>query len=157
VNCSRGGSIKVQHYERDFELADMFRLEPRGVEPREWYSDELLGLSRVPVGRDADLSEKIEVINRVSAALTCLLAPFLAILALLFTGRISQIIALPTACGSILSIAIVAQAAGRALTGLGMAFTLMTIVAAYAALLAGSAWQIYVRQDAIIVPVAQKA
>jgi lipopolysaccharide export system permease protein len=156
-NCSQGASIKVRHYERDFELTDLFRLEPRGQETREWYPDELLGLSRPPLGRGAELGEEIEFVNHVAASLTCLLAPFLATLALLFSGRLGQVIALPIACGAILSIAILAQAACRTLTGFGMATALLAIVTAYILLLAGAACQIYIRQDAIIVPVAQKA
>lgn len=150
-------SMAVETYERVIDLSEFFRLDPRGQTPREWTLGELLGISASPTASMQGIEEDDELITRLARSLTCLVAPFVALLALTFRGRFAPAVALPAACVTILCIDVGSLMIGRPLVAVGIAGACAALFLIYACLVVGLAWQIGLRHLAITSPSDRKA
>ena len=150
-------TLRAADYDRIVDLSQSLRLEPRGNSPVEWTTPELLSLSPTPPGRMIGPAENGELVSRLVHSLSCLLAPFLALLALTFTTSLARLIALPAGCGIILSLEVVGLAVGKAVVPVGGLLAAGAVSALFAWPLATMIWQIRVRQSEIIKPLMPKA
>jgi lipopolysaccharide export system permease protein len=150
-------SMAIETYERVIDLSELFRLDPRGLTPREWTLGELLGISASPTASMQSIEEGDELITRLVRSLTCLVAPFVALLALTFRGRFAPAVALPAACVTILCVDVGSLMIGRPLVPVGIAVACAALFLIHACLVVGLAWQIGLRHLAITSPSDRKA
>lgn len=133
--------VEADAYSQAISFAGLLRLAPRTEHREEWTLFELLGLVPSPDG--ALLNDFASATDKIVRVLLCLLAPFLAILALGLTGTYSQMIALPSACAGLMSVDLATSAMVFVLAGLGpsgalaaLALSIILIAAMAAAALA---------------------
>jgi lipopolysaccharide export system permease protein len=150
-------SMTVANYERMIDLSELFRLEPRGLTPREWTLGELLGISTAPIASVSGGKQGDELITRLARGFSCLVAPFAALLALTFGGRLAATVALPAACVTILCVDVGGLSIGRLLVDVSIPIACLALLLVYASLIGALAWQTVRRQLTIASPAVGKA
>jgi lipopolysaccharide export system permease protein len=160
-NCPACGTdaekmMRVDNYARSFDLDALLRLEPRGVVAAEWTSAELLGLSPRPFGAVSGPVDRDEVVARLVRGLLCLIAPFFAVLAVVWTVPASRALALPFGCAVILFLEIVGLTLAQTLAAFGIAPALIGTAMLFGGCIALAMWQIGVWEAAIIKPALSK-
>jgi lipopolysaccharide export system permease protein len=158
-DCARSDKrvMRAENYALTFDLGQLSHLEPRGIEPDEWTTAELLGISSAPSGRISDESIRKELIGRLVRALLCLTAPFIALLAVGWTTRLMQGFALPIACGVVLCIDVIGLTAVRMLDGVALWMAMAAVTMMFACILLFAIWQINAGQSALVKPALSKA
>jgi lipopolysaccharide export system permease protein len=146
--------MQIENYALTFDLE---RLQPRGLEAREWTSAELLAISPAPSGAIASWALRKELTDRLVRGLMCFVAPFLALLAVGWTTRVTQGFALPVACGILLCIDVIGLTIARMLDSWGVALAMASVAGIFVGVLALAIWQIGALQLALVRPALSKA
>jgi lipopolysaccharide export LptBFGC system permease protein LptF len=149
--------VHIQDYARTFELGQLFHLDPRGSDPREWLTSELVGSWPSPgqgVSRQA-LQE--ELMDRLVRGLLALTAPFFALLAVGWTTRLTQAFVLPIACGVVLGIDVLGLTLARSLSGISFSLSICGVLGVFVMIFAVALWQIGALESALIKPALSKA
>jgi len=148
--------MRIENYALTFDLGQLSHLEPRGIEPGEWTTAELLAISPAPhVGISGESLRK-ELMDRLVRSLLCLSAPFIALLAVGWTTRLTQGFALPIACGVVLCIDVIDLTIARMLNAGGVMVSVAGVTAIFACILSLAIWQIGARQSALVRPALSK-
>lgn len=147
-------SMQVDTLTQPIAADALMRMEPRGRVPAERTSWELLRLSAAP-GSTA-IAETTELGRRWARGLLCLLAPLIGALALTFTTRASQVVALPAACAALMAVDIAATALAADLAAFGVAAVLVAVGMFVLGVLALLLLQLVARQHALIRPAGSR-
>ena len=142
--------LRVEDLAKPLAQDELIHFDPRGQSPAEWTTLELLGVQ--PPLSAMSTQHVIEVGERISRSFLCLIAPFMAGLALAFTNRSNQVFVLPAACAILMGINVAASAVVKALAPMGPAVVLPTISIIALSLVALLMQQIMARQHAIVKP-----
>jgi len=97
-------TVRIGTLTQKMNIAELGRIGKRGSTLDEWTTAELLGWAASPRDKASTSDTAAEVGDRVSRALLCFFAPFLAWLAVSVTSRRTLIVALPLCCGVLLGI-----------------------------------------------------
>jgi hypothetical protein len=133
----------------------LLSFDPRGSAAGEWTLLELLGV--LPPPGPSGYAEAKALGERAARSLLCLLSPLLASLAIAFTTRATQTIALPLACLTLLGLDLVASALIGTVIPMGTNALLATLGAGSLTLLAGLAVGIVRSQRALVRPSLARA
>ena len=148
--------VRLKNYEQAFDLDQLSHLEPRGIEPREWSTMELLGILPPPSASIASKALRKELADRLVRALLAFTAPFLGLWAIGWTTRLTQGFVLPVTCAMVLAIDVVGLIVARALAVSGMPLALAGIGGIFAVILAVALWQIGALQLTLVKPALSK-
>jgi lipopolysaccharide export system permease protein len=149
--------VRVQNYSQSFDLERLFHLDPRGWDPREWLTSELIGMSPSPSDGATNQALREELTARLARGLLALTAPFIALLAIGWTTRLTQAFALPIACGVVLGIDVLGLTIARSLSGFSIWLPIAGVTGMFVVILAVALWQIGASQPALIKPTLSKA
>jgi lipopolysaccharide export system permease protein len=152
-----GSIMRAENYAQTFSLEQLWRLEPRGTTAGEWTTAELLAISAAPPGALPDAAQRSELMDRLARSLMCLSAPFIALLAVAFTNRLTQPFALAFACGAVLCLDVAGLMIAQTLSGSGFTAGVAGITATFAFILGFASWQISAWQSALVKPALSKA
>ena len=101
-DCRNGvTSLKTPLITKDIDIKGLVHSGPRGIALDEWTTPELFGLTSPPIIQDKTQA-MVEGNKRLTRAGLCFLAPFVSLLALVYTTRRSRLFALPFACAAIM-------------------------------------------------------
>jgi lipopolysaccharide export LptBFGC system permease protein LptF len=143
--------LRIGTYAREVTIRDLFRFDLRGAAAAaEWTSFEILGLGPAPATLDA--THLTELGRRLSRSVLCLIAPLLALVALIFTSTRTQAFAMPLACAALLSLDLAVSAVVKLASPAGLAaVTVPPLAVAVVALIALSRYTAR-RQHGVVRP-----
>jgi len=147
--------MRASNVTQQLRFDDLLSFDPRGSAVGEWTLLELLGV--LPPPGPPGYAEAKALGERAARSLLCLLAPLLASLAIAFTTRATQTIALPLACITLLGLDLVASALIGTVIPMGTNALLATLGAGSLTLLAGLAVGIVRSQRALVRPSLARA
>jgi lipopolysaccharide export system permease protein len=148
---------RVENYAQTFDLEQLSHLDPRGIDPREWTTLELVGISQSPTDGVSNEALREELTDRLVRGLLALTAPFFALLAIGWTTRLTQGFALPIACATVLGIDVIGVTVSRTLALGGTPLAMAGVSGIFATILAVALWQIGALQPALVTPALSKA
>jgi lipopolysaccharide export LptBFGC system permease protein LptF len=142
--------MRIGDYAQELTLDQLLRFDPRGISLAEWTTTELLGIAPQLGPRNAHHSGEIGA--RFVRSVLCLIAPLLAMLAVVFTTRGSQAFALPVACAFLMCLELGGSAAAKLLAPAGDVVVLLVLSGAAALMMIVLAMRTLANQHAIIRP-----
>jgi hypothetical protein len=138
-------TLHASEYQRAVEPGRLIYFPARGAWRSEQTLPELLGENAV-----------VDVARSFSRSLMCLLAPLVALLAISFTGTVSQVFTLPISLGALMSLDVVATVLIKQLAG-GMTATISALLVAGALVAALLIIWVFLRQASLLRPTAGRA
>ncbi|HXK54664.1 MAG TPA: LptF/LptG family permease [Hyphomicrobiales bacterium] len=138
--------LRINHLYGELPAGDGQEFGPRGQRPAELTSLELL------TGQDTGGGATREMSARAVRALTCLLAPLIALLAVALTSQATMFIALPAACALILGTGFFGGQAAGLLPPAGMAANLGAVLVLGLAAAAALIWAVLRVQNGCVRP-----
>jgi lipopolysaccharide export system permease protein len=157
AQLSVANTARVRLFEQDIDMTRLLPFVPRGQNPAEWTSGELLGAQAPPGGWSTEHVRETGL--RFARGLLSLIAPLLAGLALIFTSRGTQAFALPATCGVLMALDIAAATLVKWVAAAG--FSSLTICAGMtlvtAVIMAFLAYFLLKRHHQLISPALARA
>ena len=151
----QSGSTRIGQYDQELSLDQLLRFQPRGSSVGERTSVELVKAS-LASGR-ADTANVTEAGRRFARSLLCLIAPLIAGLALAFTNQATRSLALPAACGVLMSFDLAAATLVENQARAGLIAVVVMLLVAASVVVGALMYQLITRQHTIVIPALARA
>jgi len=148
-------SVKILRAEslmKELNLNDLVQVGERGIDLGEWTTPELLGWATAPGKQTISDRSTLEAVRRFARGLLCLLAPFLAWVAVLSTTRRSFVFVLPLACAVLMCGDIAFSQMISVFSSYGAVVLAIALMAVTFALMVFALGQILARQHLMVFP-----
>jgi lipopolysaccharide export LptBFGC system permease protein LptF len=147
--------LRAHNYAQSLDLDQLLPLQPRGAASAEWTTAELIGITVAPNGLPK-LERRSELMDRITRSILCLIAPFVALLAVALTSRRTQPFALVLACCAVLCLDVIGLGIDRTLSKSGIIVAISGVVGPFVAVFGAMVWQITRLESSLVRPASVK-